>query len=68
MPNVSKQNFLEGYYNLGIYEFKTGDKLIKKRLVVWAEREKILAAVVEEHRIIGTYKVKVVAVGGERYF
>lgn len=59
-----KSKVLKDFYNSGIFDFETEKNGIRKRRVVWADSEELLAAIVDLRAIVSDYKVKIMADGG----
>lgn len=60
---------LDEYYTHDILKFDVEKSEVKQeRPVVWANAESILNEVVERRSLVGYYKVKVLADGGQNFF
>lgn len=61
-------NTLEEYYQTGYFEFDVEKIKTKiKRPVVWAYADELLERILEERNIVGNYKVKIMADGGQGF-
>lgn len=64
-----KSKIFEKVYNCSSCDFEVeNSKLKESRPVIWADAENLLNVILTERNIIGNYKVKVMADGGQGFF